>query len=530
MEQVFEDLSDESLEVKLVSETTECRSCDWFWRPAPYGPYPAFDFIEDYPPELRERQNQLYSDGEFVRSIKGKTRPENILNPQMLHGCRKSPIMTIGINPNLTGFWSGTKGSRWIYPAFKNYRRYAYYYRHRNVHQESVNLDFIRENLRPDGRLIAEKSGYIARLKRDDVERKITIHLKFEDGTEAKFPQTWDIENHFVMVMDRSWGNSKQFEKGDVLGGFIDLPIDAEIPIEQNVRMIPILERLSSYLRSRGHIPNLEMSEDCAQLNMVACASPGWGDRLKINKKQVIEHCIMQNAWVVKQLIQSRPKVIIFSGRSAFNLFHSVFHQFIDKELYLDMDVYGLMKYTARDPHYLTIKSQAGGAPYELRTRLLISPHFSYDDNFLPHARLSPEEWAEFIYEHGQAAQVLEEEPSRIGEIKGRDKYVPVRLDNMDAFSKTYPRAFISLVRKFYDATGLISDGLAQEVLFGNVTFDKENSHLNRSEGSCNFCVNKAWKFPEGCAYGKPDEPLTEDINLEKVVEDILKSILNQTN
>jgi hypothetical protein len=50
-----------------------------------------------------------------------------------MDGCRKAPIMTIGINPNLTAFAPGRAGASWCYPDFSDASggdaatKYAYY-------------------------------------------------------------------------------------------------------------------------------------------------------------------------------------------------------------------------------------------------------------------------------------------------------------------------------------------------------------------------------------------------------------------
>jgi hypothetical protein len=49
-------------------------------------------------------------------------------------------------------------------------------------------------------------------------------------------------------------------------------------------------------------------------------------------------------------------------------------------------------------------------------------------------------------------------------------------------------------------------------------------SHLTRSSGPCGFCVNRHWKFPEGCPYGKPDEKQYPIGFLEKVTAAMIAS------
>ncbi|MFA6891328.1 MAG: hypothetical protein WCQ66_04490, partial [Sphaerochaetaceae bacterium] len=56
---------------------------------------------------------------------------------------------------------------------------------------------------------------------------------------------------------------------------------------------------------------------------------------------------------------------------------------------------------------------------------------------------------------------------------------------------------------RFYDPYGLIVDALTEEYRIGTLVPDSASGHLRRTEGSCAFCKNAAWHFPEGCPYGK---------------------------
>jgi hypothetical protein len=523
----FEDLSNEPLEVRLVGETTTCRSCDWFWQPAPYGPYPSFDFNKAYPEVFLERTNEQFRDKDLARSVPGISRGQAIANPQILHGCRKSPVMTIGINPNLTGFWPGPDGARWAYPLFSSFARYAYYYRHRTTHQESFSLEYIRKHIREDGAIRAKQAGYLKSGQRANAGRNMTLKLVYEDGSQDEIIQKWDPENPFVVLI----GPGQSFKSGEVIAGYMDLPNGVELPVQQNVvgyyqRVIPILEQVSGWLRSQRNLPNLEMAEDVCQLDMVACASPGWGAQFEINKEQVVENCVNKNAWVVKQLIQSNPKVIVFSGESAFQMFNLMFEPFITPKLWDDMEVYGLLKMTARDPHYLAIQMEVDGRAYRLRARIIISPHFSYDDNFEPHCRLSPDELQEFIGKFPDAYAELQAAARVIDPKAKGDGYTAIRTEGLRNWTEKYPVAAIRLMQELYDPSSLIGQGITQEILLGNLQFDSSNNHLKRSEGPCRFCVNSRWVFPEGCAYGKPDEPELPAGFLEKVVERVIGKLM----
>ena len=114
-------------EVAILHEVMCCRACKWFWKKKPYGPYPAYDFGNDFPAELYHRAGiPVRFKKHLLPDLLGTCAGLQWVLPAPLSGCRKAPIMTIGINPNLTAFWPGVKGATWCYPFLKDKRRYAY--------------------------------------------------------------------------------------------------------------------------------------------------------------------------------------------------------------------------------------------------------------------------------------------------------------------------------------------------------------------------------------------------------------------
>src|SRR5262249_25523513 len=147
-------------EVALVYRVRPCGACDFFWPddPArqPYGPYPAWDFDTDTPATTPPPAGQA-----SFGWVRGTTRPPPFPDREVMDGCRKAPIMTIGINPNLTAFLPGTEGAQWCYPSFSDaggadpWTKYAYYYRYRSVYQERFSAAFIRPFLSAHDRVVA---------------------------------------------------------------------------------------------------------------------------------------------------------------------------------------------------------------------------------------------------------------------------------------------------------------------------------------------------------------------------------------
>ena len=102
--------SQDPLEVALVFNVRPCGTCRFFWpeNPAqqPYGPYSGYDFDSNMPAESKGGAK----DKSFVW-LKGTTREPGFPDAEVMDGCRKAPIMTIGINPNLTAFAPGPTGA-----------------------------------------------------------------------------------------------------------------------------------------------------------------------------------------------------------------------------------------------------------------------------------------------------------------------------------------------------------------------------------------------------------------------------------
>jgi hypothetical protein len=115
------------VEVELAYEVMSCQAvrvaqepesrphpCNYF---RSWGTYHSYDYTEDVPPP--------------ERGIVHRTRymGRAPLVPELLSGCRKCPIMAVGINPNLPGWWPFHRGA--LNPLFDDYHQYAHYFRYR---------------------------------------------------------------------------------------------------------------------------------------------------------------------------------------------------------------------------------------------------------------------------------------------------------------------------------------------------------------------------------------------------------------
>jgi hypothetical protein len=125
------------VEVELVYEVMSCQAmrvaqepgaephpCSYFRR---WGTYHSYDYTIDSPP--------------VTPGIRHRTRyvGRAPLVPELLSGCRKAPIMAVGINPNLPGWWATHRGA--LNPLFDDYRQYAHYFRYRTREKLEVTPD-----------------------------------------------------------------------------------------------------------------------------------------------------------------------------------------------------------------------------------------------------------------------------------------------------------------------------------------------------------------------------------------------------
>src|SRR5436190_21077567 len=94
------------VEIELAIEVMPCQAARTLYQPADkkdactyfakWGVYHSYRYKDAGPPP---------SPGiEHPATYGGKT----LLVPELLSGCRKSPIMAVGINPNLPGYWPAT--------------------------------------------------------------------------------------------------------------------------------------------------------------------------------------------------------------------------------------------------------------------------------------------------------------------------------------------------------------------------------------------------------------------------------------
>jgi hypothetical protein len=527
-----------ALEIDLVFNVRPCGTCGFFWPadgPQPYGPYSTYDFPSDTPQGANPQGQPS-----FVW-IQGVTRPPSFPDAEVMDGCRKAPVMTIGINPNLTAFAPGLLAATWCYPSFSSddgtdsWTKYAYYYRYRSLYQEHLDLAFVKQFLLPEGRVNAAKSGTMLSVPRANADPSYEMRVRYDgDDTPTAIHLAGVAgQSPYVVLVDVG----QRFEAGDLLAARVAVPGGNSVEVYAQtaayyLQMMPVMERFETFLRSQGHTDaHLRVGEDVGQLDMVGCASPHWGPQWLGGTTQgvntVVSNCVQKNAWAMKQLVQARPAVLFLVGQASWNMFRNSFGHLIRSQTPLpavpEDGPYTLLRLTANGDCRFEFSAQIDGLAYSLSTRVVITPHFSYNDNFLPQFRMSPDSFAAFRPANSEAAAFLQNDP-RIQFQSEPGSYVVAGIRNdpdgvLAELQQKYPVAWTVLQSDFYDPheimAGVLRDLYPKYLSF---TSGQNGGFLTRSDGPCEFCENDKWKFPLGCPYGKPLEPKYPIGFLEKVV------------
>ncbi len=544
------------LEIDLVFNIRSCGTCDFFWpkdkRKQPYGPYTAFDFQKSIPDENDPKDNP-----EDYLWLKGVTREDAFPNGEVMDGCRKAPIMTIGINPNMTAFAPGQQGASWAYPNFTSdedtdaWTKYAYYYRYRSVYQEHLNLDFVKENLSSEGQIIAERDGKLVSAERTSSSPSYDIEVLYDgDAKATKIHLSGELGSpQYVLLYDHFEPNNV-FKKGDVIAAKPNIPAGVETDVYQEQigyyeQLVPTLNMFSDFLKEKGMTgADIQIGEDVGQLDMVACASPHWNKAFLSDEKgdrepDIINNCVSKNAWAIKQLVQTKPAVLYLVGESSWNMFRDAFggliHQKEPMPEYPEDGAFTLFKSTIDDnnPCYFKFSTEIDGRSYELTTRLIATPHFSYNTNFLPQFRMSPDDLKAFkanyaaCYAYFEKSEDVDIVPAKdygfsaIQIVKNTDEV-------FQALEKNYSEALKALTPGYYNPHRQMAEVLEGLYNAGKLSYVKgsgeEKGYLTRSEGSCSFCVNDHWEFPLGCPYKKTEEPAPPVGFLKKVAAQIVKA------
>lgn len=101
---------------RVYERTDKKHPCAYF---AAWGVYHSYGYKQAGPPTAAGIEHPAIYEG------------KTYLTPEILSGCRKAPIMVVGINPNLPGYWKGTRNA--VNPLFSDLLQYVHYFRYRAI-------------------------------------------------------------------------------------------------------------------------------------------------------------------------------------------------------------------------------------------------------------------------------------------------------------------------------------------------------------------------------------------------------------
>ncbi len=323
-------MSDSKLptEVELIYEVMPCNAMRTLQEPGPlkhpcsyfrqWGTYHSFDYIIDSIPTDREVP------------LKVKYVGRAALIPETLSGCRKSPIMAIGINPNLPGWFRNKRGS--LNPLFDDYKQYAHYFRYRSTYK-----------------LIVPESKY----------------LEYGGGDHDTPPLS-----NFLLNVPLNQDGIKE----------IDAKVDEQTMYTGYLGLLHELGQNMGWDTSE-----LNLEEDFSYMNMVACPSARWRTQpdptdpelppmTRDERDGIVNECFRERKYFFRQLFQSLPKVIIVFSQSTANPFiQEMKGSFIQGEPELGENVEDLLDRHIR-VSYGTLENGT-----TLDARVIFSPHISGD-------------------------------------------------------------------------------------------------------------------------------------------------------
>ena len=263
-------------EVELVFEVMPCNAqrvaqepvsqphpCAYFRN---WGTYHSYDYQTDGPPPTRKIQQPVQYVGRAP------------LVPEMLSGCRKAPILSVGINPNLPGWWPATRGS--LNPLFDDYKQFAHYFRYRATAKLALSAkDYAKYG--GGGQDVPPASAFELDIPADaNGVRAVKAHLQQQKMYEA-----------YQALLD-------------------DLAKAMNLPA--------------------GH--KLMVGEDLSYANMIACPSAKWTTEADPHdpnlpamstgeRDGIVHECFAKRKYFLRTLFQSLPTVLLVFSQSTANAF-----------------------------------------------------------------------------------------------------------------------------------------------------------------------------------------------------------------
>jgi len=262
-------------EVELVFEVMPCNAqrvaqeptlnphpCSYFRK---WGTYHSYDYPEAGPPATPN----------ILQPVQYVGRAP--LVPELLSGCRKAPILSVGINPNLPGWWPATRGS--LNPVFDEYKQFAHYFRYR----ETAKLEISASDYKKFG------GGP------KDVPPDSTVQLDVP------------VDSHGFRTIQAELAQQKMYQAYQSL-----------------------LDDLAKSMKLLAH--KLSVGEDLSYANMIACPSAKWTTHADphdpklppmtgVEQKGIVHECFETRKYFLRSLFQSLPAVLLVFSQSTASAF-----------------------------------------------------------------------------------------------------------------------------------------------------------------------------------------------------------------
>lgn len=465
--------------------------CHWF--NDHYGPYSAYSSSEPEPTTESTTAIRTDKKSSFAATSKGKRY--NV--PEILSGCRKAPIMSIGINPNLTAYQHGINGTTWCYPYFDDISKYAAHFRYRTVNQERFDLEFIKAHLEAETKIVAKAEGELVGISVKNTV--LSLIITYQNGE----TDTIRLPDDYVLLYDAHPPNNA-FNKGDVIAGKLVLPEDVATkvirePAGYYLRFQKMVESFKAMGDEALQNSQVRLGEDASMGDMVSCASPGWNAYFPDATLQGIVHeCVEKRQHFRKQIIQSRPAVIVFSGEAALQMFLDAFPTQVTPKIKENQTTYERLKECSEIPHWLAFHD----GTTSFKSRMIFSPHFSYPDSFDAGCRLSNHDWNSFETEYPADATMVQKEK----ETSYSGILVAINPDQEPYDTQLSSEGKLFLSNRYIDPIDTISHVMLQEYDQKRLILDNTGKHLVRSDGPCQFCENVLFQIGQGCQYTINDQ------------------------
>lgn len=510
-------LSNIPTEVRLVQEVRSCTKCAVFGSDTPYGPFMHVQAAVGA---------EVTAAGAVPATITAFKPPE----PAALHGCRKAPIMLVGINPNLPGHFifpratareDALNGSFRVFTEFRSDQDYATYYRKAPEGALSIasraNLEALVGGAgagavvaAADGRLILKDvgDGVSERAPAQRTARLLAI------PSDAIQPNafSWNLDENLVLLRHI-------FKEGETIASHVDSSVVGKTVDVTRQRLDSYYDNATELLKAIGkdlECETLQLGEDMSLHDAVACASPGWAN-WQLPQEEIRSNCIDKSRWLHQQIEQSNPAVLVITSREAFNLFVSgadgSFVPSVDQLPTQGGGKDGLFYRVAYEGLIWTHRAMG----VQAQTRIVLAPHLSYDDNFRPHSYLTKADWETFskmdvdgvawLKLHGICDKEGVHLRDRITQVYGTDDYMvelPDPANGADPIWTILREKYTGLAQflfaRWIAPFEMIGSAVAGEVRRLDIR-NGQDGHLQRSRGACSFCDNDFWKIGAGCAF-----------------------------